>query len=103
MATRLAPARGRGAYIADINLANNQELFYTDKFFAACDTLNYHEIIALARAIRVTPRTVYNWKYHQFCPQRIGDLLLVIDWVAAGKPIKLQNQAELRPYGMFNH
>ena len=101
MTAGIIPRRGRPRDKADISFAHDPALFYRDKLSAACETLSYHDIMALSRALGKTPRTIYNWRYGTKFPRDIADALRVLDWTAAGKPIKSESQVELRDSVMF--
>lgn len=92
--------RGRPRYVADLNLAQDLALPYYEEFYAACREFSYRDIIALARRLGCTPRSLYRWKHVQECP-KFDTMLKVIAWTAAGKPIKLESQAQAHKASMF--
>ena len=96
----LTNKRGRPRYVADLNLAQDLALPYYEEFYAACRDLSYRDIIALARRLGCTPRSLYRWKHLEKCP-RFDTMLKVIEWTAAGKPIKLESQAQVHKATMF--
>jgi len=87
MAVAIAKA-GRPHAVAEINFQTDSEITLRDGFYEACSTLKYREIMALSRALGVTPVTVSNWKYKTYFPSWYV-ALQVIDWVQRGKPIKV--------------
>jgi hypothetical protein len=98
MAT-IAGGPGRPYLIAEIDFTekSGNGLAVLDDFYAACSVLRYAEIVALSRAIGVTPRTVENWKYKRTMPRfrnidATTDWLMcqVINWVKRGKPMHKQ-------------
>jgi hypothetical protein len=88
--------RGRPRVEADINWGTTDPAqFYYDRFFEACRTLSSPECRALANGLKVSLRTVYNWRNSRNFPLQLGAALVVMDWVAAGKPTKLVSQSKL--------
>lgn len=83
---------GRPCFVADIDFSNDRELALRDAFHEACSKFCYRDIMALSRAMRVTPNTVETWKYGIYFPRR-DVAQQVIDWVNAGKPMK-----QVRPF-----
>lgn len=86
--------RGRPRCVAVFDSPGDKAMFYYDKFYAACDTLSYSDCRALAYGLDISLRQVYNWRNHKSFP-RIGLVLTVMDWVAAGKKTKLVGQREI--------
>jgi hypothetical protein len=86
--------RGRPRCVAVIDGTQDKAMFYYDKFYEACDTLSYSDCRALAYGLDISLRQVYNWRNRKSFP-RIGLVLAVMDWVAAGKPTKLVGQREI--------
>jgi hypothetical protein len=87
--------RGRPRCVADIEFSSAAELFYRDRFFEACDSLSYSDCVALSRAFNMSLRAVYAWRRRRNFPRHIGTALTVVDWVSAGKPIKLVGQRSI--------
>ena len=58
-----------------------------DEFHDVCRSLNYHDIVAISRALRVTERTVEKWKYQERFPKQYEIALDIVDWVNRGKPV----------------
>lgn len=86
----ISNGRGRPHYVADLDLTEDRTLSYYQKFYDACSTFRYRDVMALSRTLEVSPRTVYGWKYGETFPKRIGIMLQVIDWTVQGKPMKLE-------------
>lgn len=94
MAVLISKGRGRPHYVADIDFTEDPALFYYDRFYEACHSFCYRDVMALSRALRCSPRTVYAWKYGEKCP-RIGIMLAVMDWTRAGKPMKTEQPGKV--------
>jgi len=90
----LTGRRGRPRREAVIGMAGDKGVFYYDLFYDACCTLSYPESVSLANGLKISLRQVYNWR-NRMCFPGIDRALLVIDWVAAGKPVKLVSQREI--------
>jgi len=87
--------RGRPRREADIDTTEDKGLFYYKLFYDACATLSYADCVSLANGLDISLRQVYNWRNRVCFPHDIGCALLVVDWVAAGKPTKLVSQREI--------
>lgn len=86
-------ARGRPYYAADIPFKNERRVAFLHEFYKVTATLNYREIMALSRTLRVHPSTVQNWKYRVTFPK--WDIAVdVIAWVKRGKPMYLVHQKD---------
>ena len=79
---------GRPRYVADIDFAHDPDQELYDRFYEACREFCYRDVMALSRGLKVTPRTIYNWKNGKTFPIVRGTALMVIDWVAGGKRMK---------------
>jgi len=66
------------------NLAQTQE--FMQKFYAICATFRYPEVMAVSRALNITPQTVQNWKYKVTFP-RWQTAMDVIAWHEQGRPV----------------
>jgi hypothetical protein len=80
---------GRPHAVAEIDYDTDKAVALRAEFYAACSSLNYREIMALSRALGVTPVTVSNWKYKIYFPN-YNTAHQVIDWVRRGKPMRLE-------------
>lgn len=90
---------GRPYAVAEIPFQNERKVGLLEEFYDACSTFHYREIMAVSRALGVTPVTVGNWKYKTTFPR--WDMAVdVIEWVKQGKPIRLVSQSET-PSSMF--
>jgi len=87
--------RGRPRRIAVLNFDSDPGTFYYNRFYEACRDLSYSDCVSLANGLALTVRAVYNWRNRRHFPCEIGTVLLVMDWVAAGKPTKLEYQSEI--------
>ena len=86
--------RGRPRRVAVIDYEKDYLRDVYDNFYQACVKLSYSDCVALSHALDVNLRTVYYWRRTMTFPCHIETAFRVIDWVAAGKPTKLQSQAE---------
>ena len=84
LTTKVGP--GRPYQMADIPFRMTEHVRLQDAFYNACAPFHYKEIVAISRALRVSERTVWRWKYQETFP-RYDMVMAVIDWVARGKPI----------------
>ena len=96
MSLTMPETRGRPRSVADIDFKSNPAQFYYDEFYKACKPMSYREMMALARYLGIDIRTVYRWRSGESFPRNIGSMLVVLDWVREGKPIKQQTQRELQ-------
>ena len=79
---------GRPCFVAVLDFRNDRHLAFRDQFHKACSDFKYRDIVAVSRACGVCRGTVENWKYGLSFPHK--DIAQqIIDWVAAGKPMKL--------------
>jgi hypothetical protein len=89
----LTEKRGRPYYVARVPFSNDRKLAFMDEFYNITRTFHYREIMALSRALNVTPVTVQNWKYKTTFPK--WDIAYdVIDWYRNGKPMDLVYQRD---------
>lgn len=87
---------GRPCFVADIDFSNDRELALRDAFHKVCSKFCYRDIMAISRAMNVTPNTVETWKYGLYFPRR--DIAQqIIDWDKAGKPMKQRRPFSERP------
>ena len=78
---------GRPCLVAEIDFQTDSEIELRDKFYKVCSSFHYQEIMALSRALGMSPSTVENWKYKITFPSWYI-ALQVIDWDERGKPMK---------------
>lgn len=83
---------GRPRYKADIDLTYDRAQFYYDEFYNACRDLSYREMLGLSRTLGYSIRTMYRWRDRQSYPRQTGDILAVLDWTKAGKPLTSQGE-----------
>ena len=93
-------APGRPFHVAVLPPLSNRVTVHSD-FYRVAKSLNYTEIMALARALRLTQRTVYAWHYGERIPRRWGIMLDVIQWGKDGKPLVRLYQSEKDTDSMF--
>lgn len=96
MAVARPETRGRPQYVADIEFKEDPAQFYYDRFAEACRPMSYRDMLALARWLKIDLRTVYRWRAGESFPRNISTVLIVLDWVRIGKPIKQQSQKEIQ-------
>ena len=63
-------------------------------FFRIAKSLNYTEIMALSRALRISDSTVYAWHYGERIPKNWGVMLDIIQWGKDGKPVEKHYQTD---------
>lgn len=77
---------GRPCAVAVMPFQNDRKVGLLDEFYGICAGFHYREIMAVSRALRVTPRAVESWKYREKFPR--WDIAIdIIEWVNQGKPI----------------
>jgi hypothetical protein len=81
---------GRPHVVARLKPQADMELHLRTAFQEATAPFAYREVMALSRALDVTPHTVYNWKYGIKFP-RFNIAMLVIEWVKEGAPTDLES------------
>lgn len=84
-------APGRPVYVADIPFENDRQMVLLDEFYSIAKRLRYRDIVALARALGMTERTVYAWHYGERFP-RYDIMIDVIEWAKRGKPMRKEYQ-----------
>jgi len=86
-------APGRPYLVAVVPFSNSEKVQLLDDFYTAVGAFKYAECSALARALNVSIRAVYRWKYRERFP-RWDVAIDVIQWVRAGKPVRKVYQSK---------
>ena len=84
---------GRPRTIAKLEDPEKEAQALYEAFFGICKSFDYRDIMHLSNALGMNPRTVYAWKYGHAVPRNIRTMLIVLAWVAAGKPTELEYQS----------
>ena len=82
---------GRPYPMADIPFRLVSDSSIRGEFYDVCRTFHYNDIVAISRALRVTERTVWGWKYQEKFPKYYEMAIDVVDWVKRGKPIVMMS------------
>jgi hypothetical protein len=77
----------------DFRLDPSQELY--DRFYKACQALDYSDIRRLARTLGIDESTIKYWKQTKTFPVTRGTAKRVIQWVNQGKPVEFKTQAQI--------
>jgi len=84
---------GRPRTAAKLDLACKEAQDEYEAFFGICKSFDYQDIMHLSNGLGINPRTVYAWKYGHAVPRNIRTMLIVLSWVASGKPTELEYQS----------
>jgi len=90
---------GRPRYVAELDDSKDPAIQFRERFYAACSTLRYRDIMALSRALNCSTRAIESWKYKEKMTD-IGTALTVIEWIKQGKPMRLERPAASK-FSMF--
>lgn len=83
---------GAPRYVAVIPFSIAEKQGLIQEFYDACSDFRYRDIMALSRALNLTPQTIQNYKYKtQFPRWEIAND--IIKWVKAGKPMERVSQS----------
>ena len=87
--------RGRPYFVATMPFQNHRKTELLDEFYTILATFRYREVMAVSRALGVSPRTIERWKYRETFP-RWDTALTVIEWHKQGRPVqrRLQRQSK---------
>jgi len=84
---------GRPCPVAVIPFQNERKVGLLEEFYGVCADFHYREIMAVSRALRVTPRAVESWKYREKFPR--WDIAVdVIEWANQGKPVVMVSPSQ---------
>ena len=93
-------APGRPYYVADMPFRFNDAASLYQEFAKAAKSFNYRDVVALSRALNMTERTIYAWRYNERYPRRFSIMLDIIEWYKQGKP-KIKHYQDTRHGKMF--
>jgi len=89
----LRVSKGRPYLKASIPFNNSRKLALLDEFYSVCQSLRSQDIIQVSRGLKVSERTVRNWKYRETFPRWDIAVDLIV-WDEMGRPLELVSQAQ---------